>query len=814
MERKAPAQRLFHGAGDGTGTEVERVYTCAAAHEPTKEGLEVTDETSRDQEPVGPDERDDALADWFRPAERPGKRPESAAESPEQGAKPQPGEADEQDEDDAADAEDGTEAQDGANAAGAAGEVDGPDSDKTQAVERPDAKPDARDLTQALPIAASALDSTQMIPKAPASAPTQAIPKPDLDNAREGGMARRDLSSPTLPVERPPSGTPATTELAWGQPQQGGYARQGVYPNAPAAYRHTPYEPPGAVRTQDNYSPPGSRYDDFDEYDYDDPGRPRSVRRRALLVTAALGVVAAGIAGALVLTNTISVPGLKAAKPVPTVGFSPTSSDAGSAATQTGTAFLTDWQNGNLRAAANITDDPAAALAALTSYAAGLKVSGLTLLPGSASSAGWMTFNATAQVGSPAAAWSYSSGLAAYQGSVDGVTRWFVKWQPSVLLAGLTPGEKLALGAIAPTANAVTDRNGTRLTSGNAPSLTNIIASLEKNAPATSGTPGQKVQIEKADGTVVSTVAKVSDPVNTASVKTTLDAALETAAQAAVNRAPNSSMVVIQPSTGDILAIANNPPNGLDTAMLGKYAPGSTFKTITTTLLLNAGKVSDLNQTVPCPATLPADGITLHNSESEVGTGNSFLTDFAASCNNAFSSFHNQVSRDQLASAAHDFYGFNQSWDVGLGAPTVYGNVPNTSSNSLAEELVGQDQITASPLVMASVAAAIDSGVFKSPILVPGTKQFTGTPLSPSTQSSLKTLMHAVVTNGTLAGGVISNTGGVYAKTGTAQVQGKKDNSWTVLFKGDYAFAALAVGGGFGASTAAPEINQVLGTLP
>ncbi len=809
----------------------------------------MTDETRRDRATSGPDRNDDALAGWFRPQEDEGAQPGPETDADEPGADASGGaEADgtgDRGSEGASPDYDGERtmiADRGGADAGAGKDGDADDdrgaADKTQVVEKPKpaAGAGAEALTQALPKPPErASDRTELIPPTPAptpaSAPTQAIPKPDLPRERpSGSMAVRESptgASPqqpkTQPVPQPPTVAlpqrtsqpqpgAAETGTAWGQPQQPGYSRQGVYPNAPASYQASPYTPPGAVRTHDGYVPPGSHYDDFDEYDYDDPGRPRGSRKRALLVTSIVGVIVVAIAAALVLTKTVTIPGLTA-KPVPTVGFSPSGSDAGSDATQTGTAFLTAWQNGSLQAAANITDNPTAALAALKSYKTDLKVSGLTIMPGSATGAGWMTFNVTAQVGNPAAAWSYSSGLAAYQGSVDGVTRWFVKWQPSVLFTSLTAGEKLGIGTIPPTASSVVDRNGTQLTTSNAPSLTNIIAVLEKNAPV-GGTPGQKVQIEKADGTVVSTISKVSDPIDTASVKTTIDANLEAAAQSAVGKAANSSMVIIQPSTGNILAIANNPPNGLDTAMLGKYAPGSTFKTITTTLLLNSGKVSDLNQTVPCPATLPADGIVLHNSESEVGNSNSFLLDFAASCNNAFSSFHNQVTRDQLVSTAHDYFGWNQPWDVGLGSPTVYGNVPNTSSNSLAEELVGQDQITASPLVMASVAATVDTGTFKSPTLVPGTKQITGTPLPSSTQSNLKTLMHAVVTNssGTLYN-VFSTTDGVYAKTGTAQVQGKSDNSWTILFKGDYAVAALAVGGGFGASTAAPEINQVLGNL-
>ncbi len=304
---------------------------------------------------------------------------------------------------------------------------------------------------------------------------------------------------------------------------------------------------------------------------------------------------------------------------------------------------------------------------------------------------------------------------------------------------------------------------------------------------------------------------KVSDPVNTSAVKTTIDLNVQAAAQTAVNQAKNSSMVVIQPSTGNILAVANNPPNGLDTAMVGRYAPGSTFKTITTTMVLNKGIITDLNQTWDCPPTLNADGITLHNSEQEAGVGKSFLWDFAQSCNNAFSRFssNSEVSKSVLAQTAHDYYGFDQKWDVGLGQPTVYGHVPTSSSNSLAEELVGQDQITASPLTMASVAATIANGSFKQPILAPGTSQLALTPLPANTDANLKTLMHEVVASGTLAG--VLTQPGAYGKTGTAEVgTGKTPNSWTIAVHGDFAVAALAIGGNFGAQTAGPECNTLL----
>ncbi len=668
----------------------------------------------------------------------------------------------------------------------------------------PPAPPD--DLTQVMPVVVVEAAATQVIHREPSGGDGSTWrPQPAPQQAQQ----------PTERIQQQP--VPPRLDQTPPRPYQ-------AQPFQQPTFQQPPFQQPGHQQTRP-YEAPGGRasilpvrgyndeYDDFDNYSYVAPeeSRPRGRARRALLTTAGVAVLALAVVAALAFSGKVKVLGI-GAKPVPTVGFSPSGSDAGSYATQTGSAFLTAWQNGDLKAAANITDNQSAALAALTAYKHDLKVSGLTLMPGTASAQGWMTFSVTAQVGSPSSAWSYSSGLAAYSADVDGYTRWFVKWQPNLLFTSLKSGQKLALGTIPPTADKVVDSSGAEITGANAPSLKGIVSALKKSAPPTDGTPGQEVQIRNADGSVAAKVVKVSDPVATSAVKTTIDLHVQAAAQAAVNQAPNSSMVVLQPSTGNILAVANNPANGLDTAMVGHYAPGSTFKTVTTALALNKGVITSLGQTWDCPKTLNADGITLHNSEQEEGVGKSFLWDFAQSCNNAFSRFGGKVSRTELASTAHDYFGFNQKWDVGLGEPTTYGNVPDTSANSLAEELVGQDQITASPLTMASVAATVADGSFKQPILVPGTKQVTGTPLPAATAQKLKTLMHEVVVSGTLAD-LFHGRSGLYAKTGTAEVQGKEPNSWTIAFQGDYAVAALAIGGGFGASTAGPQVKALLNAV-
>lgn len=71
-----------------------------------------------------------------------------------------------------------------------------------------------------------------------------------------------------------------------------------------------------------------------------------------------------------------------------------------------------------------------------------------------------------------------------------------------------------------------------------------------------------------------------------------LDRAVQNAAQNAVNtRGQKAMMVVIKPSTGEILAVAQNAAANADgpLATTGLYPPGSTFKIITAGAALERG---------------------------------------------------------------------------------------------------------------------------------------------------------------------------------------------------------------------------------
>jgi hypothetical protein len=529
--------------------------------------------------------------------------------------------------------------------------------------------------------------------------------------------------------------------------------------------------------------------------------------------------VVAGIAAVIV---TVIAPGRNANS----TGFVPTGSSAAADAEQITSAFLQAWQTGDLGQAARYTDHPAAATTAFATYRKYLHLRKLTaatlsdtVAPSGTSSTpresvGY-AIKATVAASDSAKAlsgtWSYHASLVAYQQRNSQV--WYVAWAPDVLAPNLTASTHLAAVTVAPQVVSVNDASGNDITSYKDAGLTTIAGLLEAKAPPGKGTPGLYVEIQTASNRLVAnSEAVVIPPNNIPNLATTISATAETAARAAVAARKNSSMVVIQPSTGHILAIANDAGYN-DFALTAQVAPGSTMKVITSTALINSGVVT-ANSGVACPAAYTVQGITYHNDNNESEpAGTPFVTDFAQSCNNAFSTQWPHLSGGVLARTAKDYFGLDQNWNIGItGLSASYFNAPAGASGSeLAQEAFGEGQLTASPLGMASVAATVAAGTFKQPILLAGTKQATATALPASTDAQLKELMQAVVTSGTAA--AIGFGPGVYAKTGTADIQGQEQpNSWLIAFDPaqDVAVACLVVNAGYGAQFAGPEVKAFL----
>jgi Penicillin binding protein transpeptidase domain/NTF2-like N-terminal transpeptidase domain len=605
----------------------------------------------------------------------------------------------------------------------------------------------------------------------------------------------------------------AAGQPGYGQPGYGQGYPPGAYGQPPAAQQ----APPGGV--PGGRTPAGGAGGSH--------GRRSPGGRRKMIIGVTVGVVVlAAVAGFGAVKLLKHGPG------IPVTGMIPTATTPAADGQQVAVTFLKDWQKGRLAKAANLTDHPSAASAGLATYAKYLHLSKLTAVAenvttaaGSTSSAPreTVTYAITAVVaagttGTTVAdvrgSWSYHSSLVAYQEPKSSV--WFVSWKPYVVAPNLTAKTRLVTVRVAPTVGMVSDSTGSDLTSYGDAGLTRISGLMKKSAPVGQGKPGLDVEIQATTGKlagkpVPNSQALIVAPTNITTLPTTIVSAAENAARNAVGMHVMSSMVVIQPTTGKILAIANNDDFN-DFALTAQVAPGSTMKVITSAALFNAGVLNPMSQ-VACPAVVTVQGIHFHNDKGESEPASTpFMDDFAQSCNNAFSSQWEHLT-GALASTAKTYFGLNQNWDIGItGVDGTYFNAPTDASGAeLAQEAFGQGALLASPIAMASVAATVANGSFEQPILVSGMKQVAATPLPATTDADLKQLMAAVVSSGTAAG--MGFGPGIYAKTGTADVQKQgKPNSWFIAFDPaqNIAVADLVLNSGYGADYAGPEVKAFL----
>ncbi|WP_104091732.1 penicillin-binding transpeptidase domain-containing protein [Arthrobacter sp. GMC3] len=336
-------------------------------------------------------------------------------------------------------------------------------------------------------------------------------------------------------------------------------------------------------------------------------------------------------------------------------------------------------------------------------------------------------------------------------------------------------------------------------------------------APAASGA-SPTASPSPAAGTVPARVLFQAAPVNGKDVKTTLVPTLQTAAEDALASVKTpSSIVVLRPSTGAILASANGPDsNGYNTAFLGQYAPGSTFKIATSLGLFRLGMTP--TSTVSCTPEFTADGKKFFNAPGYAAsaTGEIPLTTAVAhSCNTAFVSQFDKLAQDKLADAAGAL-GIGMTNDLGLDAFT--GAVPRDSTGTEhAASMIGQGKVQVSPLAMATLMATVVKGTPVIPQLVDGhdgkSTAAGGAPLTEKEAGDLRTLMRAVVTDGYL--GILADLPGAPAigKTGTAEYgtdTPPRTHSWVIAAQGDIAVAVFVEDGDLGAVTGGPLAKAML----
>ena len=287
-------------------------------------------------------------------------------------------------------------------------------------------------------------------------------------------------------------------------------------------------------------------------------------------------------------------------------------------------------------------------------------------------------------------------------------------------------------------------------------------------------------------------------------LRTTLSVGVQRAAEEALGgRDDEAALVAVQPSTGDVLAVANRPADSsYDRALEGRYPPGSTFKVVTTAALLAAGLRTD--EIVDCSRTITVGGRSFKNFEGGAAGAVPFSQDFAQSCNTAFIALTRRLPATTLGDTARSF-GLGEP--LKLGMPAAEAQVPpGKDLVARAAAMIGQNETLSSPLAMAGVAATVAAGRWHAPRLLAGDREHAIAPLDPGIRDTLRELTRAVVTEGT--GTALADVpGDVHGKSGTAEYGGgdpPPTHAWFIAYRDDVALAVLVESGRSGGSVAAP----------
>lgn len=319
-----------------------------------------------------------------------------------------------------------------------------------------------------------------------------------------------------------------------------------------------------------------------------------------------------------------------------------------------------------------------------------------------------------------------------------------------------------------------------------------------------------------------------ADPSPGAPVKTTVDPELQVSAVSALaGRA--GGIAVLDARNGDVRALAGQ-------AFSAPQPPGSTFKMVTTTAALQKGVVS-LDDEFEIVNGVNVGGRFIENANGEY-CGGTFREAFAESCNADFAPLGPRIGNDDLVATAERF-GFNSP--PSLYAPRIL-RVVDPPEPSIPEEIgteldlgvsaIGQGEVLATPLEMASVAQTIANGGVRMPNSIvraaklrPHSKPVRV--MSKRVADQLTELMVGVVTGGTGFAGAIPEAQ-VAGKTGTAELgprpgeensphpQQRKDAWFAAFAPADHARLAIGVllieAEAAGGEVAAPAASQVLST--
>ncbi len=231
-----------------------------------------------------------------------------------------------------------------------------------------------------------------------------------------------------------------------------------------------------------------------------------------------------------------------------------------------------------------------------------------------------------------------------------------------------------------------------------------------------------------------------------------------------------------------------------------RYFPGSTFKVVTASAGLQSGQVTPTSPVYPQAEsyTPPLTTNPIENFGGEVCGGTLFEI-LAVSCNSAFAQMGVDLGPEVMVGQAQA-EGFNSKPPIDLPAPAASFFPPvaffDHNTPALAQSAIGQNDVQASALQMALVAAGVaNGGVIEQPhvmqevrnsdgkVIDQGAARFWMRPLSEANAAIMRDAMVNVVEHGTATRMKIPGVL-VAGKTGTAQLGSDppRSHAWIIGF--------------------------------
>jgi peptidoglycan glycosyltransferase len=338
------------------------------------------------------------------------------------------------------------------------------------------------------------------------------------------------------------------------------------------------------------------------------------------------------------------------------------------------------------------------------------------------------------------------------------------------------------------------------------------------------GTPGGELRAVGDSGT---RVLASSDPVDGEPVRTTIDPKLQEATAAALGSTYGGA-ALIDADNGNVLALA-----GL--GFSAPQPPGSTFKIITVTGSLDTG-ITSPDEEFPVTSSAVVGGREVANAHDEL-CGGTLVQSFAESCNSVFAPLGEELGGAKLVDFAERF-GFNSPPSLyGADALAAVDPAQSTIPHDLPDEeagvsAIGQGEVLATPLEMASVAQTIANKGVRSPTALVRDPELSGDypdtkVTSMGVAKEVKAMMIEVVNSGTGVAAALPDVQ-VAGKTGTAELGTTSDepvgegedpeqdvDAWFTAFAPaddpKYAVAVMVVNAGAdGGTVAAPIARAIL----